>query len=142
LDFKNEVPDTVKYGRITDHFVALIAAGKPGDAVAHFLESRGTPRPVMQRIKKSPDWKEMERIAHTLVYDFEVLGGGTVPVEVAKAIAMPTQVMDGEKSFDFIHATADRLEKHIPGAQRKTLKDQTHEVSPEALAPVLNEFFG
>jgi len=119
----------------------LVAAGKPGDAVVVFLQNRGTPPREIERIKKSPDWEEMERLGHTLVYDFEVLGRGTIPVDVAKSIAMPTQVMDGEKSFYFVHSTADILGKSIPGAQRKTLKDQTHQVSPTALAPVLKEFF-
>jgi pimeloyl-ACP methyl ester carboxylesterase len=119
----------------------LVAAGKPGDAVAVFMESLGTPPDEMEGMKKSPDWKDMERVGHTLVYDFEVLGDGAVPLGVAKKIVVPTQVMDGEKSFDFMHATADTLEKTIPGSVHKTLKDQTHEASPEAIAPVLKEFF-
>jgi pimeloyl-ACP methyl ester carboxylesterase len=119
----------------------LIKAGKQGDAVTHFLESRGTPQPVMERLKQSPDWTAMERVGHTLVYDFEVLGKGTIPLDVVKKIAVPTQVMDGEKSFDFVHATADILGKNIPGARRKTLRDQSHEVSADAIAPVLKEFF-
>jgi kynurenine formamidase len=44
-------------------------------------------------------------------------------------------------SFDFVHATADTLGSIIPGAVRMTIKDQTHNVSPEAIAPVLTEFF-
>jgi pimeloyl-ACP methyl ester carboxylesterase len=120
---------------------ALVADGKSGDAVALFLESRGVPQPEMDRMRKSPDWKELERVGHTLVYDFEVLGRGTIPVEVAKSIEIPTQIMDGEKSFDFVHSTADTLGKNIPGARRKTLKDQSHDVSPESIAPVLSEFF-
>jgi hypothetical protein len=51
-------------------------------------------------------------------------------------------VLDGEKSFDFMHQTADQLAKTIPGASRKTLKNQTHQASAEALAPVLTDFFG
>lgn len=120
----------------------LVAAGKPGDAVTVFLESLGITTDAMESIKKSPDWKELERVGHTLVYDFEVLGDGAVPLEVAKNSKMPTLVMAGEKSFDFMHTTADMLSKIIPNAVRKTLKGQTHEASPEALAPVLNDFFG
>jgi pimeloyl-ACP methyl ester carboxylesterase len=119
----------------------LVAADKPGDAVTVFMESTGMPSDKMEDIKKSPDWKNMERVGHTLVYDFEVLGDGTVPLDIAKRIAVPSLVIDGEKSFDFIHRSADTLAKIIPGAMRKTLKGQTHEVSPEALAPVLMDFF-
>lgn len=104
------------------------------------MESLGTSPDAMEDIMKSSDWRDMERVGHTLVYDFEVLGDGTVPLDVARSIAMPTQIMDGEKSFDFMHEAADTLGKIVPGAVRKTLKDQTHEVSPQALAPVLKEF--
>lgn len=119
----------------------LLATGKPGDAVAFFMESLGTPPDAMEGMKKSVEWKAMERVGHTLVYDFEVLGDGVVPVELAKSIEVPTQVMDGEKSFDSLHVTADTLAKNIPSARRTTLKNQTHEASPEVIAPVLEEFF-
>jgi pimeloyl-ACP methyl ester carboxylesterase len=70
------------------------------------------------------------------------LGDGTVPVDVARNIAIPTLVIYGEKSFDFMAATADTISKIIHGAVVKSLKDQTHDVSPESAAEVLLEFFG
>ncbi len=119
----------------------LVADGKPADAVVFFMEKRGTPPDKMEEMKKSPEWNSMVKMGHTLVYDFEIMGDGTVPVAVAKNIAIPTLVMDGEKSFDFMQATANAVAKTIPGATRKTLKDQMHNVSPEAVQPVLVEFF-
>lgn len=119
----------------------LVSAGSPGDAVTAFLESRGMPPDALEKMKQSPEWKEMERVVPTLVYDFEVLGDGAIPADIAKSIAVPTLVMAGEKSVGFMHTTADQLEKIISGAVRKTLKDQSHEASPESLAPVLKEFF-
>jgi hypothetical protein len=41
-----------------------------------------------------------------------------------------------------LRATADRIAELIPNAQRKTVKDQTHQAAPEAVAPLLIEFFG
>jgi len=119
----------------------LIEAGKPADAVTFFMEKRGTPPDKLEGMKKSPEWNGLVTIGHTLVYDFEVLGDGTVPIEVAKKITIPVLVMDGEKSLDFVHETLDTVKKIIPGAIRKTIKDQTHEASPDALAPLLREFF-
>jgi pimeloyl-ACP methyl ester carboxylesterase len=133
--------DKQEYAEEKKKINELVATGKPGNAVAVFIESLGTPPEEVQNMKKSSEWKDMERVGHTLVYDFEVLGDGIVPVDVAKKVAVPTQVMDGEKSFDFMHATADKLQKTIPGSVRKTLRDQTHEPSPEILAPALEEFF-
>jgi hypothetical protein len=49
--------------------------------------------------------------------------------------------MDGSQSFPLMHATAEKLAQAIPHAQRRTLEGQSHEVSPETLAPVLIEFF-
>ena len=83
----------------------------------------------------------MQRVGPTLVYDFEVLADGKVPVDVAKNISVPTRVMVGEKSVDFMHTTADKLRDIIPDSHRKILKDQSHEVSPEAMAQELNDFF-
>jgi pimeloyl-ACP methyl ester carboxylesterase len=55
---------------------------------------------------------------------------------------MPALVMNGEKSFDFMSKAAKKLSEVMPNAQWKTLKDQTHNPSPEVIAPVLTEFFG
>ncbi|HEY0678452.1 MAG TPA: alpha/beta hydrolase [Chitinophagaceae bacterium] len=120
----------------------FVNAGKPGDAITVFFQSLGTPPEQIEAMKKSPDWKEMESVGHTLVYDFEILGDGNIPVDLAKNVYVPTLIMDGEKSFDFMHTTADTLVKTIPNAKRKTLKNQTHELSPDVIAPVLKEFFG
>lgn len=120
----------------------LVLDGKPGDAVTFFMERRGIPPDKMEGLKKSSEWNGLVRIGHTLVYDFEVLGAGTVPVDVARNIAIPTVVMYGEKSFDFMAATADTVSRIIPGAVRKTLKGETHNPSPKSVAEVLQEFFG
>lgn len=132
---------TEEYATEKDKVNGLVADGKPGVAVAFFMERRGTPPDKMKAMKTSPEWSDMESMGHTLVYDFEVMGDGTVPVDVAKNIAIPTLVMTGEKSVEFMHATAETIRKSIPGAVRKTLKGQSHNASPEAIAPVLTAFF-
>jgi pimeloyl-ACP methyl ester carboxylesterase len=119
----------------------LVAAGKPGDAIEFFFESIGTPEDAIQGIKQSPAWSPMEKIGHTLVYDFEILGTGIVPASVAKNIDMPAQILDGSKSYEFMHHAASSLSKIITNSKRKTLKDQTHQASAEVLAPVLSDFF-
>lgn len=119
----------------------LIKTGQPGDAAGYFMTAIGTPPEVLERLKASPQWEAMKKIDFTLAYDYVVLGDGTVPQAIARAIAVPTLVLDGEKTLEFIHATADRVAKLIPGAERKTLKAQTHQAAPEVAAPVLIEFF-
>jgi len=119
----------------------LIKTGRPGDAAAYFMTAIGTPPDVLEKIKNSPQWEVMKKIDFTLAYDYAVLGDGTVPQAVAKSVTVPTLVLDGEKTMEFMHATADLVAKLIPVAERKTLKGQTHQAAPEVAAPVLIEFF-
>ena len=92
-------------------------------------------------MKRSPEWEAIKKNDFTLAYDFAVLGDGAVPQDVVKAIGVPTLVMNGDNSMDFMHPTADRIAALIPHQQRKTLKGQTHQVEAEVMAPLLVEFF-
>jgi pimeloyl-ACP methyl ester carboxylesterase len=120
----------------------LVTTGKPGDAAAFFLSAIGTPPRALEALKASPDWTAMKKVDFTLVYDYAVLGDGAIPREVAKAIAIPTLVMNGEGSMAFMQATADQIAELVPHAERKILKGQAHAAKAEVVAPVLIEFFG
>jgi pimeloyl-ACP methyl ester carboxylesterase len=119
----------------------LVRTGEPGEAAAFFLSAIGTPPEALEGMKRSPDWEAIRKIDFTLVYDYEVLGDGDAPQEVVKTIQVPTLVMTGEKSMDFMAAAADRLAALVPQSQRKTIKGQAHEVKAETTVPVLVEFF-
>ena len=123
-----------------DRVNQLAQTGKPGDTAAFFLSAIGTPPHVLEDMKRSPDWEGISKIDFTLTYDYAVLGNGSVP-DAVRRITVPTLVLDGEKAMAFIRSTADRMAELIPNAQRKTLKGQTHQATPEAVAPVLIEFF-
>jgi pimeloyl-ACP methyl ester carboxylesterase len=119
----------------------IVETGKPGDAASFFLSAIGMPPQAVDEMKRSPQWEGMSKIDFTLAYDFAVLGNGAVP-DTVERISAPTLVMNGEKSMPFIQPTADRLGKSIPNSRRKTLPGQTHQAAPEAVAPLLIEFFG
>jgi pimeloyl-ACP methyl ester carboxylesterase len=119
----------------------LVQTGKPGDAAAYFFSAIGTPTQAVEDMKRSPDWEGIEKIDFTLAYDYAVLGNGSVP-DTVQSITVPTLVLDGEKSMPFVHPTADRVAKLVPNAKRTTIPGQTHQASPEAVAPLLIEFFG
>jgi hypothetical protein len=119
----------------------LVKKGAPGDAAAFFMSEIGTPPEAIESMKSSPRWETIKKIDFTLAYDYKVLGDGAIPPAVVKAIAVPTLVMDGEKSLDFMHATAEQIAKLIPRAQHKTLKGQMHQAKAEVVAPLLIEFF-
>jgi pimeloyl-ACP methyl ester carboxylesterase len=125
-----------------DRVRELVRTGQPGDAAAYFLSAIGTPPKVLEDMKTSPSWEAMKKIDHTLAYDYDVLGDGQVPEAVAKAITVPTLVLNGEKSMDFMHAAAARIASLVPNGRHATIEGQAHGVTADATVPVLTEFFG
>ncbi len=120
----------------------FIDENKPGDAVTLFMTFVGTPAEMVGGMRQSPMWPMFEAVVPTLIYDATVLGQDrTVPVERAASIKSPALLMNGGAGLLFMKDTADRLAKAIPNAQRRILEGQRHDVSREALAPELIEFF-
>ena len=123
----------------------LLAAGHRADAVTAFMKFVGAPDDAIAKMKASPAWPGMVAMAPTLAYDNAVLGDDrSVPVAAAAEIEAPTLVMDGGASAEpmpFMRTTADKLAKVIPGARRRTIEGQAHDVDAKVLAPVLLEFF-
>jgi len=121
----------------------VLGKGHRGDAVGLFMMLLGMPAEHLEGMRQHPMWSMFEAVAPTLAYDAAALGeDASVPTERAARLTVPTLVMDGGATeFPFMHTTALALVKAIPNAQHRTLEGQTHEVSAEALAPVLIEFF-
>ena len=96
-------------------------------------------------MRASPAWASMEAKASTLPHDVAVIGADrSVPVDRAARIRADALVMDGGASratMPFMRTSADRIARAIPNARRRTIEGQGHNVSPEAIAPVLTEFF-
>lgn len=121
----------------------LLAAGRKGDAVGLFMMLVGATADQVEGIRQDPMWPLWEAVAPSLAYDHiaDLGEDASVPTERAARVAVPTLVMDGAESFPFMHDTAKTLANAIPNSQHRTLEGQTHEVSAEAIAPVLVEFF-
>jgi pimeloyl-ACP methyl ester carboxylesterase len=123
----------------------LLAANRRAEAVTVFLKFTGAPDDVLAKMKASPAWAQMEAMAPTLAYDNAVVGADrSVPVATAAQIKASTLVMDGGASvgpMPFMRATADKLAKAIPGAQRQVIEGQSHDLDPKVLAPILVKFF-
>jgi len=123
-------------------FTELVSAGRRGDAVEFFMAKVvGMAPEFVAGARKAPWWQAQEAIAHTLAYDATIMGDYSLPAEWIAAINAPTIVIDGGASFPFIRATADAIARILPNGQRHTLEGQTHNVAPEAIAPVLTKFF-
>jgi pimeloyl-ACP methyl ester carboxylesterase len=124
----------------------LLAADSRGDAVEHHLRFVGLPDVAIVGMKASPGWPRMKELAPTIAYDVAVVGENrSIPVERVAAIKASTLVMDGGASLEsmpFMRATADKLAKTAPHAQRRTLEGEDHGVDEKVLAPILKEFYG
>lgn len=121
---------------------AALADGRPGDAAALFMAFVGTPADEIESMRRAPFWPGIEAVAPTLAYDHAALLGKdrSVPAGRASSITVPTLVMHGGDGAPFMAETARTLARIIPGAKLRTLAGQGHNVSPQALAPVLLEF--
>jgi pimeloyl-ACP methyl ester carboxylesterase len=123
----------------------LVAAGRPGEAVDLFMLSVGVPAEALPAFRQEPDWSTMEAVAHTLAYDWRVMGDTQRgrPLEAGQwaSVTTPALVADGENSPPFLHSAADAIAAILPHVQRRTLPGQDHAVAADAIAPVLREFF-
>jgi pimeloyl-ACP methyl ester carboxylesterase len=138
-----------------------IAEGRPGDAVEIFMtkailipaefvaQMRYAPMgEVFDSEIKPPEWAEMERVAHTLPYDGTIMGETMsgkplLPERVEQwgDWQKPTLVIVGGESEIFFHKGTQALADVLLNAKHQVLEGQAHDVSPQALAPVLAEFF-
>jgi pimeloyl-ACP methyl ester carboxylesterase len=125
----------------TRELTALLSEDRRGDAVAFAMTTWGTPVEAIAGMRQTPIWSLFESVAPTLAYDAAVMGDGSVPTERLASITVPTLVIDGRASPAFMHNAAQAVAHALPTAKLCTLEGQTHDVAPQALAPVLVEFF-
>ncbi|MBT2225330.1 alpha/beta fold hydrolase [Nonomuraea sp. NEAU-A123] len=122
----------------------LLAAGRRGDAVELFMTMVGLPAELIGQMRNAPMWPAFEALAPTLAYDAAVMGnastGSALPVELVAKVGVPALVADGGASPAWLRAMASRLADALPEGRHRTLMGQTHDVDPQALAPLLREF--
>ncbi|MEV6393214.1 alpha/beta hydrolase [Streptomyces sp. NPDC051907] len=118
----------------------LVAEGRLADALALFLRTAGMPAQTLAEMRLAPMWSDLEAVAHTLVYDREVLGDGRAPLERLRSVDQRVMVVDGGASPGWLRETARTVSDSLPRGRHCTLTGQTHEVAPHVLAPVLEEF--
>lgn len=124
-----------------DRLAELIAAGRRGEAVELYQrEVIRIPDEVVVQMREAPFRPGLEAIAHTLVYETMLVGDLGLPTELVASIAVPTLVMDGEHSPPIMHGAAEALVEALPDGRRRTLSGQGHDISPEAMGPVMEEF--
>src|SRR5215210_4287558 len=100
-------PDSDEEARRTareygENLKAMLSEDRRGDAVELFMTTVGMPQEMVDQMRHSPRWAELEEIAPTLAYDSEVMGdisrGGTVPTDQASSVVTPALVLCGGAS--------------------------------------------
>jgi pimeloyl-ACP methyl ester carboxylesterase len=137
VDEKDPRPPADSLERLKEN----VAANRRGEAVEYFMKMTGTPIEVIASMRQAPVWKSLEAVAHTLVYDCTIMGDYSFPAGKAAGITTPTLIMDGGASPAWAHNTARVIADTLPNVQRRTLPGQRHDVAPQILAVVLEEFF-
>jgi pimeloyl-ACP methyl ester carboxylesterase len=139
--FAVEPEDPEESRAYNERLAELIAEGRNGDAVAHFLGSAGVPPEALEEMRAQPSWPSFEAVAPTLLYDHAVLGDGAVPAARAAAVTAPTLVANGADSPPFFQDAARATAAAIPGAEHRALEGQSWgRVEPAPLAELLVRF--
>jgi len=84
-------------------------------------------------------------IAHTLAYDgaitADMMRGTPAPLMKFAEISIPTLVLAGGESAEWMQKAAKAISEIIPASRFEILPHQTHMVNSAVLAPVLRAFF-
>jgi pimeloyl-ACP methyl ester carboxylesterase len=119
-----------------------LAEGRRGDAVARFLVETGMPEELVEPMRSEPLWDGMEELAPTLAYDIAITGpvetGDPSVLDRYAGISVPTLIMHGGASPTWMADAATALAGVLPNATHRELPGQDHDVSGQALTPILS----
>jgi pimeloyl-ACP methyl ester carboxylesterase len=130
-----------------DSLRGLVEAGRRGDAVAAFWRTGvQMPEAEIEKARQAPVWPEWESLAHTLIYDYEIVGdrisGRPLPSAWADSIAIPVLIFEGGESPTWLRNTVSSLAAILPNASKRTLAGVGHGAPAEVMAPILESFYG
>jgi len=124
-----------------EQLTELLSSGRRGDMVElFFTKAVGLPVEFVAQMRQAPFWPAQEALAHTLIYNAMIMGDFSLPARRVATVNVPILVIDGGETPWLTHA-AQAVADVLPNAQRHTIKGQPHNVAPEAIAPVLVDFF-
>ncbi len=128
-------------GEYPTQLKALLAEGRRGDAAALAMVTFGAPPEMVEGMRTQPFFQAFEAVAPTLAYDSAVMEDGLALPDRFAGLQVPTLVIDGGASPEWMQSAAAELAGVLPNGRRVTLEGQTHNFDPGVLAPVLLEFY-
>jgi pimeloyl-ACP methyl ester carboxylesterase len=124
----------------------IVATGDRTGAAKHFMRNAiGIPGPLVTVMSLLPMFTGFAANGLTLTFDYAALGdhnmhGSPLRPEEWATVTCPTLVVYGAKTVAGLKHASQALAGVLPNATLRELPGQNHNVSPEAIVPVLTEF--
>ena len=124
----------------------IVADGDRNAAAKHFMRNGvGLPRPLVALMPLMPMFRSFAANGHTLMFDYEALGdanmhGSPLRAEDWATVTCPTLVAYGAKTAPSLKHASRSLAEVLPRATLRELAGQKHNVSANAIVPVVAEF--
>jgi pimeloyl-ACP methyl ester carboxylesterase len=131
---------------VAGRLVRLVRAGDRDAATVLFqTEVVGLPAEMVAGMRQSDMWGYLTGLAHSLPYDYALFEAGSpVPVDRLAEVAVPVLAIAGSNTFPWLAQATEQVAHAVADGRFLSLEGQDHGVlhQPEALLPVLREFFG
>ena len=130
-------------GGLGPQVAELVAADRPGDAVAYWLtDVVGMPAEMVSGMRYPPFWAGTEAEAHGLIADYALIGDGRFDKGALRTVPTPTLVMDGgSASAPPMANAAAAVVATLPQAIYQALEGQPHNVADDVMAAALVNYF-
>lgn len=96
-------------------------------------------------MRAEPFFGAMEAVGNTVAYDGEIMdglmSGKPLPTDRWSSLSVPTLVLYGGASEQWVHNGAKALNELLPTAEVQGLEGQTHEIDASVLASVVEKYF-
>ena len=121
---------------------AILAEGDGAEeAVELFLSAIG--EDAIEAMKGTPEWDGYVRLGRSLAWDSAGMHdseGGQIPYADLDKVTMPTMMLEGTESFEFMTVVGKEMAQKLPNGTFMPLEGADHEATPELIAPAVIEF--
>ncbi len=122
-----------------DKVRSLAGSGRGSEAVEAFFRHAGAG--FDPGMTQAPWWPALVSLAHTLPYDLTLTADGSVPADRFAGIGAPVLALYGGASAPWAAASATAVAEAVQDGRKEAVDGQDHAVAPDAVAPVLLDFF-
>src|SRR5215211_7319219 len=112
----------------------LLAEDRRGEAVEYLWRSIAMPQEMVDQVRRTPRWAELEAMAPTMAHDSEIMGdiskGGAVPTDLLDAVSIPTLVLVGGASPEWMIDVGRHVADALLNGRLGVLEGREHVVPP------------